>query len=114
VTHEFWDTLYFSGTANKLCTTFQVTPNEFLATMQLVTEKQNLADISFKLVGHIQGHKPILTMAHVTHDYYSTWFPLTAIFLISEFKLTVVKLKSHYFISASHDVNYYFLNCCCI
>jgi hypothetical protein len=38
------------------------------------------------------------------HDYYSTWFPLTAIFLISEDKFRVIKLKSHYFISASHDV----------
>jgi hypothetical protein len=37
------------------------------------------------------------------HDYYSTWFPLTAIFSKSEDKLRVIKLKTHYFISASHD-----------
>jgi hypothetical protein len=42
--------------------------------------------------------------ASAMHGYYSTWFPLTAIFLISEDKFRVIKLKSHYFISASHDV----------
>jgi hypothetical protein len=40
-----------------------------------------------------------------THDYYSTWFNLSDNFFISEKKLGVIKLKTHYFIL------YHFMKC---
>jgi hypothetical protein len=40
-----------------------------------------------------------------THDYYRTWFNLSDNFFISEKKLGVIKLKTHYFIS------YHFMKC---
>jgi hypothetical protein len=42
------------------------------------------------------------------HDYYRIWFYFTANFFISEETVWVKKLNSHYFISASRNVNNFY------
>jgi hypothetical protein len=58
-----------------------------------------------KITSFIQPYGSNHVDVSAVHDFYSTWFNLSDNFFISEKKLGVIKLKTHYFIL------YHFMKC---